>query len=263
MGGHALVILQFAAHPDQIDERLLRRRILLQNPRIQLSSAFQVFLQLKGDGLAEQCRLEVGLFTEHAVVSFLRAPGGAQMQLAGAQSQICFLARGVGSQGLFKALRRFLPLLGGLQAQRQIETAIGVIGIDLEQAAVSRGRLFELLSLVMNVADRRMDLGALLPASQGALQLHQRLISSTIEVQRHGPGEQLRRSRRRSDTWFGDAIRPTLLVTHALLLFRFYRHSSGKLESRSSRESPHFPSHGSIGDGQFPLSPQKAQCHLT
>ena len=57
--------------------------------------------------------------------------------------------------------------------------------------AIGGGGVVKLFSLVVNVADGGIDLGALLAAAQGPFQLDQRLIASTIEVQRYRPGKQL------------------------------------------------------------------------
>ena len=64
-----------------------------------------------------------------------------------------------------------------------------MIAFELEQTPVGGGCLIELFSLVMNEADRRINFRSLLAAPQSSLQLDQRFISSSIEMQRHGSGE--------------------------------------------------------------------------
>ncbi len=58
-----------------------------------------------------------------------------------------------------------------------------MIGFQLEQTAIGGGGFVKLFSLVVNVTDRRIDLGALLAAAEGPLQLDQRLIAAPVEVQ--------------------------------------------------------------------------------
>src|SRR5947207_2007087 len=103
-----------------------------------------------------------------------------------------------------------------------------MLRLQFDQTAIRGRGLIKLFTLVMYVADGGIDFGALLTAAQGPFQLNQRFITLPIEVQRNSPGEQLRRGRLGSHTRLGGPIRPTLLVTHALLLWLVYRQSTGK-----------------------------------